>query len=325
MESLIQGLDTEVAAWSSRSLAPSTKVCYRSHARAYLLFCKDIGCTAVPITVSNLCRYAAFLGREHCYSTVRQYLNVVRILHMENGHKDPLVDNFKLHCVLLGIKRTKGNVVSFKLPLSPQDLLDMHNRMNLQSVPDLQIWCAFVTAFFGVLRISAVSVTSVTRWDVENTVRRQDLRITPNGCSMELRHSKTNQFKEHRQTVVLPLIPDHPLCPTTSLVRFISVSGNVPGEYPLLTYQCAHEFMPLTQDVVRRRMQSLLASMGLESARYGTHSLRRGAATWLMVCGVPLHVIKTLGDWKSDCVFQYIKPDVLHKFKIINDVSLYLQ
>ena len=279
----------------------------------------------MPISAADLCRYAAYLGRSHCFSTVQQYLNVVRILHLENGHRNPLAENFKLHSILLGIKRKKGNISHFKQPLSPQELLEMHGRMNLNSVMDLQIWCAMVTCFFGVLRISAVTVRLKTQWDKDNIVRRKDLCFTPKGCTLDLRHSKTNQFHERRQTVVLPLIRDHPLCPTTNLLRFISVAGQVPEEYPLLTYKCAQGFMPLTQDTVRRRMQSLLMSMGLSGEQYGTHSLRRGAATWLMVCGVPLHIIKALGDWKSDCIFKYLKPDLLHKFKIINDVASYLQ
>lgn len=325
MASLAQRLDCEVAAWTTRSLAPSTKATYSSHARTFLRFCKEIACIAVPICTSNLCRYAAYLGRDHGFSTVRQYLNVVRILHLENGHADPLSNNFKLHSVLLGIKRTKGNNAHFKQPLSPQDLLGMHERMNLNTVVDLQIWCALVICFFGVLRISAVTVKSRSTWDTDKIVRRNDVYFTSNGCTLNVRYSKTNQFSEHSQIVVLPLIHDHPLCPTTSLLRFLSVAGQVPENYPLLSRQSAHGYLPLTQDTVRRRMQSLLASMGLSSAQYGTHSLRRGAATWLMVCGVPLHIIKTLGDWKSDCVYKYLKPDELQKFKIMNEVSRYLQ
>ena len=68
----------------------------------------------------------------------------------------------------------------------------------------------------------------------------------------------------------------------------------------------------------RKRLSALLSLLGLQSEDFLTHSLRRGGATWLLNSGAPLHLIKVLGDWKSDSVLKYLKPDVNDSLKAIN-------
>ena len=46
-------------------------------------FCRAIGCTLVPATTDILCKYAAMLARSLNYNSVMQYLNIIRILHLE--------------------------------------------------------------------------------------------------------------------------------------------------------------------------------------------------------------------------------------------------
>ena len=59
--------------------------------------------------------------------------------------------------------------------------------------------------------------------------------------------------------------------------------------------------------------------MGLPASEYNTHSLRRSGASHLFTAGLPLHAIKVIGDWKSDCVFKYLKPTASCKIKMIQD------
>jgi integrase len=240
---------------------------------------------------------------------------------LELGQKNPLADNFQLHSVLQGIKRQKGNEPHYKLPLGTDDLIKMYKLVDKHSVEDTQIWCALLICFFGLLRISAVSTVSKTHWDAEKILCRQDLDICSNGCTLKLRRSKTNQFKERTHCVVLPFIRDSPLCPTSALLEFLGQAGHVPQDYPLLTRCCAGQLEPLSQGVVRHRLSSLLSSIGLPAGEYGTHSLRRGGATWLLSCGVPLHVIKVMGDWRSNCVFKYLKPGSHERFNILTDIT----
>ena len=90
------------------------------------------------------------------------------------------------------------------------------------------------------------------------------------------------------------------------------MSRDVPNNMSLLSILQSGKIIPLTQDKVRKKLSQLLPDK-----RDGTHSLRRGGATWLLVSGVSLDMVKSLGDWKSDVVLKYITPSNAAKFDSI--------
>lgn len=267
---------------------------------------------------NNLCRYAAYLGRSRSYATVQEYLNVIRIMHLERGYENPLND-FHLQSVLKGIKRCKGNTPNYKLALLPEQLVSMHALLNLSAPENLQLWCALLLCFFGLLRISAVCVKAKTSWDATKILCRRDLTVSPRGCILQQKHSKTNQFCERTHPVILPYARGHTLCPSSALLSFIGCAGQVPPDAPLLARRSATGLEALTEATVRRRLHDLLSRLGLSAEEYGTHSLRRGGATWLLSCGVPLQTIKSIGDWRSDCVQKYLKPSVTKKVTVLEN------
>ena len=65
-----------------------------------------------------ICQYAAFLARSLKFSSVKNYLNIIGLLHKEFGLNNPLTDNWVINSLLIGIKRIKGNATKQKLPLT---------------------------------------------------------------------------------------------------------------------------------------------------------------------------------------------------------------
>ena len=49
-----------------------------------------------------------------------------------------------------------------------------------------------------------------------------------------------------------------------------------------------------------------MRELGVPPDLYGTHSFRRGGASFALEAGVPLDTISLLGDWKSDAMFLYL-------------------
>ena len=89
-------LKQELQANKTAIYAESTKATYKSHLRAYLRFCIYIECDPVPINNTNLLLYAVFLARTLKPDSVRQYLNIVRLIHLESGLPNPLEGNYAL-------------------------------------------------------------------------------------------------------------------------------------------------------------------------------------------------------------------------------------
>ena len=58
----------------------------------------------------------------------------------------------------------------------------------------------------------------------------------------------------------------------------------------------------------------------LDTAMYGSHSLRRGGCTSAMLAKVNLHTIKRHGRWKSDAVYLYMVDDMEAKLNLTRSV-----
>lgn len=71
--------------------------------QAYFAFCAKVNIPPVPLSQTDLGRYIAYLSRRLCFSSVRQYLNVIRLLHLESGFSNPLENNW-----YVSVLHTKG-------------------------------------------------------------------------------------------------------------------------------------------------------------------------------------------------------------------------
>ena len=56
---------------------------------------------------------------------------------------------------------------------------------------------------------------------------------------------------------------------------------------------------PLTRSRLSSFIQSVLQGAGIPG-QFSSHSFRIGAATAAVQCGIPDHLIKTMGGWTSD-------------------------
>ena len=118
------------------------------------MFCRAMRCTLVPATTDILCKYAAMLARSLKYNSVMHYLNIIRILHLEWDLPDPLLDNFRLRCVMQGIRRDVGDFVCRKLPMTPCLLRQVLSQLDLSRPLDILVWAACIVLFYTTLRRS---------------------------------------------------------------------------------------------------------------------------------------------------------------------------
>ena len=114
--------------YRNHAFAKSTAASYKSQLRAYLRFCLFFGYTPVPCRAIHLLRYIVFLARTLSTRSIPNYLNVVRLLHLQYGYPNPLEDPLFKHqktLLMRGIKRINGERVTQKLPITPDVLHKM--------------------------------------------------------------------------------------------------------------------------------------------------------------------------------------------------------
>lgn len=222
--------------------------------------------------------------------------------------------------MITAVKRHKTKEVRYKMTLSCEDLQAMRRHLNLDLPADAQVWSLMLTCFFGLLRISNVTAPSKQCWDPSRIISREDITLHPTGCVLNIRWAKNIQLRERTLQVALPRL-DSDICPTNALITLLRVAGQVPPACPAWSIMSPlGQLVVPTPASVRPRLQSLIAAIGKPPSEYNTHSLRRSGASYLLSMGVPLEAIKVLGDWKSDCVFRYLKPLPAQKLQMVNSV-----
>ena len=267
-----------------------------------------MGYAAVPASTGTLCKYAAMLARTHKFSSIKQYLNVVGILHRQWDLANPLQDNFHLGCTLRGIHRQLGSKVSRKAPISPELLLDVLGSLNMSNPTECNIWAAALTMFFGMLRKSNVLSSSPNTFDPSRHLRRKDIQFHQNGMTITIRWSKTIQFKDRLHIIPLPRTPSSLLCPTLATFHAFSLTNAAHPEGPAFVAMHSNNITPLTVSDFMHTINKVLLNKGYDVSAFGTHSFRRGGATLAFHSGVPVETIKHIGDWKSLAYTKYIVP-----------------
>ena len=100
-------------------------------------------------------------------------------------------------------------------------------------------------------------------------------------------------------------------CPVKAMHKFL-VSRRLYSHGPLFTFSSG-DF--LTRSAISTTTKSLLSAAGIDPGAYSSHSYRIGAATAAAEAGLPDHLIKTLGRWRSTAYQGDIRtsPEVLLK------------
>ena len=254
-------------------------------------------------------RYIAFLSRRLCFSSVKQYLNAVRLVHLEAGLQNPLEKNWYVSSILKGVCRLKGDASLQKLPITLDILKHVFLVLDLHSSFDPAFWAACLVGFFSFFRKSNLLIPSHLLFDPGQNLCANDVQFTDEGVILTVRWSKVIQFKERVLHIPLPKIPNSPFCPSTALLQLTLENFPCSRSGPLFRYSwLGASNVPLTQCQFTGKLQACSGAIGLDASKYSGHSLRRGGASFALQCGLPVDLIKTQGDWKSNACEHYLQP-----------------
>ena len=300
-------LTEEIAFFRNQTFAQSTKKTYSTHRDTYLRFCHFMNIPSVPASTHGICLYAAYLARSLKFSSIKQYLGIIGLMHKEFGLNNPLSGNWQLSSLLTGVKRVHGNAPQQKLPINFDILRGIHSQLNLTYSVDAAFWAICLVAFFGMFRKSHLLINKVGSFDPDKQLTKADFSFFPGGALNRVRWSKTIQFRE--KVVQIPLIasPGSPFCPVSAISRAFAFTSHVSQDSQ--AFQWVHSSLairPFTYGLFMAKLRTCLNNCGLPGMEFGSHSFRRGGASLAFQAGLPLEIIKILGDWKSNAVLLYL-------------------
>lgn len=290
------------AAW-----APSTLDNIMSQQELYLHFCNTFRLQPLPSTYSTLCMYAQFLSRDFkAPATVFNHLNGVKWLHFFHGYDVDNFDHYTLRIFKKGLARVKQYQPRQALPITPDILLDISSLVDWKCQQDVVYFTLFLFGFFLMARKSNLVPDSVAKFDPKKQLVRGDIQITKKEALVTLSWSKTNQFGSRVHSVPLLALPGSKLCPVRACSKLFKLTPGSDMDPVFQTWEKG-VLKPITYHKMQKWLKKWIGLTGRISDGYTSHSLRRGGATFASKVGVPKEYIKLVGDWRSDCVDQYIQ------------------
>lgn len=299
---LCDKLDREVKCALDNFMSSNTSATRKSQWNNLNKFCNQTD-TELPLSVTDLCRYIAYLSHSLQYSSIVQYVSAAKCLHNLLQMDTSQFDNYLVKATLKGFRRSMGDQVNRKLPLT----IDMLNKI----VPMLQnnsgLKAIVLTGFFTFARKSNLVPPSQGQFNAEKHLCRGSFVFNEWGVIIKICWSKTIQFNE--RTLYLPIVSldNSHLCPVTAIKQHFA---KFPAEddQPAFYYSNSKGIsVPFTHSSVQDQFKNVLLNVGVDPKLVSCHSWRRGGADFAhSVAGIDLPLIQAQGDWASLSVLCYL-------------------
>lgn len=312
-------LKQTVSLFSSCAFRLNTRSTYYQHHKTYLALCEQLQFKShQPLSEEDLSALICFYSFSHKITTLPSFISALAALYeMQKWRlpRGPLFDRTKK-----GLQNYFAhNNVSCPKDIITMDMLSIfRSKLDLSRFDDARDWCAFLFAFFGLLRISEYTNGNLLLQDIIGNAPADRVRIS-------IPFSKTSNFPV---TIDLAARADN-LCPRQALAHYLSlISEKVRRTHatPLfLVFPTA--FKPLPESTLINRLRHLLKLCfpSLQFMKFAGHSFRRGGASALFAAGVPEAAIQRHGRWKSLTVRDYFDNTATDAERLSISASLRLQ
>ena len=140
----------------------------------------------------------------------------------------------------------------------------------------------------------------------DSALVRSDFVFRRWGMLVNVRRSKTIQFRERVLSIPVAAVDDPALCAVYWVRRHFRDTPAGQGEHAF-RIRSRGVSVSMPYPFYLGAIKYLSARADLRPGSFTSHSLRRGGATYLRMCGATIVEIKERGDWRSDAVFEYLK------------------
>ncbi len=297
-------LDLTVTSAQKRHLEPATRKGNIRKFQKFLHFCELYRKVPLPVSITDLCKYAAFLSLTFkSVDSIQNYLRGVSTLHKQCGVTSPDLKDHRIVTLLIGLSKQKRHVIRQAAPITPEMLAEMFIFLSLQDPYEATIWALFLVAFYCMLRKSNLTPSSQSGYNPHKILLRQDIDILQDALHVNIKWSKTKQAGGTPTVIPLLSIPGSCLCPVRAYRRMIAL--NPAGrEQPAFINPDGN---PILYSQYMDAIKYLSRQAGYNPRLFSTHSFRRGGATFGFRASVDVDHLKMQGSWASDAILDYIR------------------
>ena len=255
------------------------------------------------------------MARRLSFSSIRNYLSALNNHLKDLGYPPIKYEDYAIKKVLMGVKRIKGDMKKQAAPLLPDKLLQLFSHLT-DSYAHTAVRAAMLVCFRALLRKSHVTVSDVK-------LERRDVVFHDWGMMISVSKSKTNQFRDRIHLIPIALVKGNSLC-AVFWTKLHFKQCPAPPEAAAFRLPRRGHSIPMSYSYYMQVIKCMCSMSGLNQHEFSSHSLRRGGATYLRMCGASIDEIKERGDWKSNAVYQYLKLSIAERLDMDMRFALYL-
>ena len=242
-------------------------------------------------------------------STLKSYFSAIKFILKQDRYewKD---SKLLLSSLIRGCK-LENDKLKVRLPIQ-KGLLEMilfeverkFDHLNPQPYLAAMYKALFSLAYYGMMRVGELTKS-------DHTLKASDLHIGNNKDKILiiLYTSKTHGKESKPQHIKISATKGGNnktkfFCPFKLVLNYMSFRGPYKeGEY----FFVFADGSPISGEVMRKTLRSMLKKIGLDSSLYDVHSFRAGRTCDLEKYGYSVDRIKSMGRWRSNAVYRYLK------------------
>ena len=267
-----------------------------------MYFCSFYNLPDLPARIPDIINFLQLNSYSSGYSHLKHLLHCIDYYHKIHDTPVP-VRSFALDSPLQGLKRELAGTPNQVLPITPDILRRMYQKLNMSKNKDLALWCGFLTTFRCLFRKSN-SVPEGKQYDEEKVLTRRHIVLNHETKTVlvYVSWSKTIQFGGKDIIVPIPPTKDVALDLYTHL-NMLFTRVNVPDSSPAFSYGIGNfiSYKSFTDG-----LKSVLKQCDIDPARFSGHSFRRGGASYLHSLGGTGLQIQASGDWSTMTFLRYL-------------------
>lgn len=254
--------------YARMSRAKSTWRAYFSDWQQFESWCGAVGLMTLPAKPETIAMFVASQAAGGLSpSTLTRRLAAIRLIHLGAGHPSPH-NTIQVIEVMSGIRRNWGKPPNRKAPALVEDIKKMVDAVEPDTKKGLRDRALILFGFAGAFRRS--ELVGLNTWNLEE--RCEGVKVT-------IEKSKTDQ-EALGQVIAIVRQPDSPYCPVQALQDWLTNAEIQNGALFRRMYRgdnvgTAH----LSPQSVAMIIKDYANKVGLDSAQYSGHSLRRGFLT----------------------------------------------
>lgn len=254
--------------YARKSRAKSTWRAYRSDWQQFESWCGTVGLATLPAEPETIAMFVARQAADGLNpSTLTRRLAAIRLVHLGAGHPSPH-NTIQVTEVMRGIRRDWGKPPDRKASAIDEEIKKMADAVEPKTNKGLRDRALLLFGFAGAFRRSELVVLNT--WNLEE--RKEGVKVT-------IEKSKTDQ-EARGQVIAIVRQPDSPHCPVQALQNWLTIAEIKSGALFRRMYRgdnvgTSH----LSPQSVAMIIKDYAHRVGLDSAQYSGHSLRRGFLT----------------------------------------------